>query len=228
MYQWDLSYKASAGKYIKLARAFTIEKDKWSSLRCWLNDKKTSATDCSCAATACADNEYEIKQGLCIKKTEEKVETASETTTTKTTTKLDVSKNGVGELYKDIDGHEGGWGPHDRCSVSSKGDWCVQFDDYIVSGTSTCVSDYKNEEYAAVASSQNLSAAQSSGKYCYCKMTSWTPNGGSQQNAAASWVFPKVDYSDAAHCASYCAHACASNVQPFSAFRGAVFGDYAK
>ena len=230
----DLSYKASAGKYIKLARAFTIEKDKWSSLRCWFDDKKTSTTYCSCAATACADEEYEIKQGLCIKKTEKKAETAeteektSETTTTTTTIKLDASKEGVGYLYKDIDdGEEGNDdGTYNKCSVSSNGDWCVQFDDYIVSGTSTCTADSGT---CGQTTNKNYDSAKSDGKYCYCKMTSWTPqNGGSKTDtSASSWVF-RNDISGAADCADLCASGCAGNVQLNSAFRGTVFGDYAK
>ena len=191
-----------------------------------MNDKKTSATDCSCAATACADEEYEIKQGLCIKKTEEKAETAeteektSETTTTTTTTKLDVSKDGVGFLYKNIDdGDNDNEGTYNKCSVSSKGDWCVQFDDYIVSGTSTCVADETT--------SKNYDSAKSDGKDCYCKMTSWTPNGGSQQNVAGAWVL-LFDIFNAADCASNCALKCADNVMEAPDFREPVFGNYAK
>ena len=223
----DLSYKASAGKYIKLARTFTIEKDKWSSLRCWLNDKKTSATDCSCAATAC-EQDYEVNSiGLCEKKTtsaetEEKAkEKTSETTTTTTTTvKLDASKKGVGYLYKNIDdGDEEIFGTYEKCSVSSKGDWCVQFDDYIVSGTSTCVADETT--------SKNYDSAKSDGKDCYCKMTSWTPNGGSQQNVAGAWVL-LFDIFNAADCASNCALKCADNVMEAPDFREPVFGNYAK
>ena len=121
------------------------------------------------------------------------------------------------------DGEEHEWDTYDKCSVSSKGDWCVQFDDYIVKGTSTCVSDYSDEAYAQKASNQSLSAAQSSGIYCYCKMTSWTPNGGSQQNAASFWMF-RNDFLYTTDCATYCATYCASSVYGNLAFRGAVFG----
>ena len=85
----DLPYKASTGNYTKLAHAFTVDKDGWASKRCWSDANKTTAVDCSCAATACSDSDiYEVKQGQCIKKT------------------LDASKDGVGQLSKDIDDGE--------------------------------------------------------------------------------------------------------------------------
>ncbi len=225
----DLPYKASSGSYIKLARAFTVDKNGWASKRCWSDANKTTAVDCSCAATACSDSDtYEVKQGQCIKKTvskEEKPVGGTETTTTTTIT-LDASKDGVGYSYKEISGDEDYVGTYNNCPSVWYGEWCTQFDEYVVKGTSTCVTDYSNEKYKQKASNQDLSAGKGSGKYCYCKMTSWTPNGGTKQSPASSWVF-RSDYSDAASCADHCVLGCALNVLNHSDFRGALFGSVA-
>ncbi|MCR4917771.1 MAG: hypothetical protein K5912_02375 [Alphaproteobacteria bacterium] len=144
---------------------------------------------------------------------------------TTTMIRLDVSKDGVGRLFKDIyDGDSGNGGTFDKCttSVSSKGDWCAQFDEYIVNGISTCVSD--NGTYAET-TSNSYDSAKSDGKYCYCKMTSWTPNGSSANNtSASSWVFLEDVSSEIACAYEYCAGACAYNVQTGSGFREAMFG----
>ncbi len=227
----DLPYKASTGSYIKLARAFTVDKNGWASKRCWSDANKTTAVDCSCAATACSDSDtYEVKQGQCIKKTVTAEETpaaeATETTTTTTTITLDASKDGVGFSYKDISGDEDYVGTYNNCPSVWYGEWCTQFDEYVVNGTSACVNDYSKEAYAQKATNQNLSAGKSSGKYCYCKMTSWTPNGGTKQSPASSWAF-LYDYSDAADCANNCANDCAVSVKNDSNFRRALFGSVA-
>ena len=140
---------------------------------------------------------------------------------------LDASKAGVGRLSKVIDnGEVYNSLTYDNCSVNNNGDWCVQFDEYVVNGTSTCVSDYSNEEYNQEASNQSLSAVQSSGQYCYCKMTSWTPNDGSQNDVSSSWVF-QLDNSKDVLCAHNCAIDCANQVRVNSDFRRTMFGSVA-
>ena len=70
----------------------------------------------------------------------------------------------------------------------------------------------------------NTFSSSSSGQYCWCKMNSYTPSGGSACNVASpSWVFYDVDES-ASDCASYCAAICAIYVLYDPAFRRAVFG----
>ena len=141
--------------------------------------------------------------------------------------KLNSDDIGNGFTSKSINGGDDENSNYKKCpEITKNGDWCVPFDEYVVNGTSTCVSDYNNEVRAQKATNQGLSAVQSSGKYCYCKMTSWTPNGGTQQSAASSWVFT-FDFSSDASCADSCASGCAIDVKDDSVSRRAVFGSVA-
>ncbi|MFQ6704540.1 MAG: InlB B-repeat-containing protein, partial [Alphaproteobacteria bacterium] len=70
----------------------------------------------------------------------------------------------------------------------------------------------------------NTFNATASGQYCWCKMESYTPSGGSACNIASpSWVFGSV-YESASNCAFYCALYCANSVVNIADFRRAVFG----
>ena len=59
------------------------------------------------------------------------------------------------------------------------------------------------------------------GRYCWCKMTEWTPSGGTTQSLAGKWVF-NHDYSSASDCAVYCVSYCTGNLDTYN-FRSAVF-----
>ena len=63
----------------------------------------------------------------------------------------------------------------------------------------------------ATASSNSMDSS-SEGQYCWCKMESYTPNGGNACNVSASsaWLYFN-DYSSAANCARDCAAGCSSN-----------------
>ena len=64
----------------------------------------------------------------------------------------------------------------------------------------------------------------SSGQYCWCKISSYTPSGGSACNVASpSWVF-RGDFGSASFCALGCANGCANGVMDNPDFRRAVFG----
>ena len=65
--------------------------------------------------------------------------------------------------------------------------------------------------------------SSSTGQYCWCKPTSWTPSGGSAVSLSAAWVFLS-DVGDAGGCADGCAFNCAYYVGDDSGFRAAVFG----
>ena len=70
----------------------------------------------------------------------------------------------------------------------------------------------------------NTFSSSSSGQYCWCKMSSYTPSGGSACNVASpSWVFVGGGES-ASDCAYYCASDCASLVMGGPDFLRAVFG----
>ena len=149
--------------------------------------------------------------------------------------KLNTDDIGNGYTYKDIDGSDKNkYGNYKKCpdpEIIKNGDWCAVFDKYIVQGTSACVdgTTHGSDARYAVAANQNISPAQSDGQYCYCKMISWTPDGGSAKDTPnSSWVFR--DYiSDATDCADFCAYKCSDiHYEIYSDLRKAVFGDYAK
>ncbi len=70
----------------------------------------------------------------------------------------------------------------------------------------------------------NTFSSSSGGQYCWCKMSSYTPSGGSACNVASpSWVFRR-DYGSASSCALECARNCAGGIVDNTGFRRAVFG----
>ncbi len=70
----------------------------------------------------------------------------------------------------------------------------------------------------------NTFSSSSSGQYCWCKMSSYTPSGGSVCNVASpSWVFYN-GFGSASGCAGYCGYQCTGFVVSFPDFRRAVFG----
>ena len=147
--------------------------------------------------------------------------------------KLNPDDIGNGYRYKYIDGSKVfNAVNYKKCpEITKNGDWCVAFDKYIVQGTSACVdgTTHGSDARYAVAANQNISPAQSDGQYCYCKMTSWTPDGGSANDtSASSWVFVSPSTS-ATRCADWCAACCADiGHSSMSDFRKAVFSNYAK
>ena len=72
----------------------------------------------------------------------------------------------------------------------------------------------------------NTFSSSSSGQYCWCKISSYTPSGGSACNVASpSWVFIlDGDRGSALSCANSCAIGCAIGVMYLADFRRAVFG----
>ena len=70
----------------------------------------------------------------------------------------------------------------------------------------------------------NTFSSSSSGQYCWCKISSYTPSGGSVCNVASpSWVFGG-DGGSASNCANGCAGDCAFGVVDIPGIRRAVFG----
>lgn len=118
---------------------------------------------------------------------------------------LDVSVNGIGWGYYEIDGSDK---DVDGCAVSNAGEWCVAFpNDVVIKGQAVC--NDTPGTYADVSSSEQIN---SNGPNCWCKMT---------QPSGSHWVFR---YSDDSFCANTCAFDCAYNVQYSADFRGALFG----
>ena len=67
-------------------------------------------------------------------------------------------------------------------------------------------------------------SGQSEDKYCWCKMTSYTPYGGTACNITnSSWVL-NVKFESASGCAINCASQCAIFARDYDNFRRAIFG----
>ena len=70
----------------------------------------------------------------------------------------------------------------------------------------------------------NTFSSSSSGQYCWCKISSYTPSGGSACNVASpSWVVGNA-FGGTAPCAYNCARHCAAHVLSHAVVRRAVFG----
>jgi len=128
--------------------------------------------------------------------------------------KLDVSKQGIGSRYTYLSSgkiYTSSNGTSDKCHVGHFGDWCIQFDDYIVNGTAACSTKYNNESNDSSmpkAKDQSIKNGDKGGQYCYCKMTSWTPNGGKTQTSnSSSWFFGGI-LSDWDFCSFSCMSRC--------------------
>ena len=134
--------------------------------------------------------------------------------------------------------------------LTSTGSWAVEFTNgSVIRGTAICNSTSSNTYDTMLAALMNETMTEeqaisgvwgscdsdaikpsntfntsSSGQYCWCKMESYTPSGGSACNVASfSWVF-NGDFSYASNCAGLCAFACTSDIMDFDDGRRALFG----
>ncbi|MFQ6727574.1 MAG: InlB B-repeat-containing protein [Alphaproteobacteria bacterium] len=93
----------------------------------------------------------------------------------------------------------------ENSSDLNDGEWAVTFSYGTVKGMAKC-SDTKGIKVTPGTPSDT------SGKYCWCQATNYTPNGGNQCNVASpSWVFLAGNVSGGA-CVNYCASNCAGTV----------------
>ena len=99
----------------------------------------------------------------------------------------------------------------------SNGEWTVRWNIYgTVKGTSMCSS-------TEAIYGQTGNPSNTEGKYCWCKMTAWTPKDGTETPVSSLWVgIDSLDTADG--CAYDCADACDSVVAQTSDFRSALFG----
>ena len=104
---------------------------------------------------------------------------------------------------------------------NSTGTWKTVFSYGNVSGISTCVATAPSGSMGTVktADGTHLSASggQTSGQYCWCKMT---------HPMSSLWAF-RNDYGSASNCASSCTNSCGNYVQIYAALRGGLFGSVA-
>ena len=104
---------------------------------------------------------------------------------------------------------------------NSTGTWKTVFSYGNVSGISTCVATAPSGSMGTVktADGTHLSASggQTSGQYCWCKMT---------HPMSSLWAF-RADRGSASDCASSCTDYCGNRVQGNAALRGGLFGSVA-
>ena len=113
--------------------------------------------------------------------------------------------------------------------LTSTGTWAVKdTSGGIVKGIASCNSTNGGGEYDSCESDAikpgNTFSSSSGGRYCWCKISSYTPSGGNVCNVASpSWVFIS-DNGSASDCADYCADDCTAFVMDYADVRRAVFG----
>ncbi|MFQ6777878.1 MAG: InlB B-repeat-containing protein, partial [Alphaproteobacteria bacterium] len=108
---------------------------------------------------------------------------------------------------------------YDRLKSMSPGEWAVDFSYGTITGRALC-STTNGDVYKA-----DTPDVSGTGNYCWCKMTGFTPSGGSLQSMSSSWVSKGgTAYSDADSCANWCEYNCTDIVLSDSRFRGALFG----
>ena len=104
---------------------------------------------------------------------------------------------------------------------NSTGTWKTVFSYGNVSGISTCVATAPSGSMGTVktADGTHLSASggQTSGQYCWCKMT---------HPMSSLWAFNNA-YGSASNCASGCADYCGGIVRNYASLRGGLFGSVA-
>ena len=104
---------------------------------------------------------------------------------------------------------------------SSTGTWKAVFSYGNVSGISTCTSTAPSGSMGSVKTKDgaylSASGGQTSGQYCWCKMT---------HPMSSLWAF-NYDYGSASACASNCTYRCGFYVRTDAALRGGFFGSVA-
>jgi hypothetical protein len=114
----------------------------------------------------------------------------------------------------------------------STGEWAVDWTSGTagtMKGIASCnnvpgdTDNYSWSNPSTLPANSNLASTETTGRYCWCKPTSWTPSGGSEQLLSAAWVF-HIDHGGASYCANSCASDCAHYVNRDAGVRSALFG----
>ena len=146
--------------------------------------------------------------------------------------------------------HNGQWKENESTYGLTAGGWAVKYTSGgIIKGIASCNSTMptimetiwtaldngtmteeqaRAAEYGSCASDAikpgNTFSSSSGGQYCWCKMSSYTPSGGSVCNVASpSWVYG-YSYGSASNCENSCADECSQRIADNADFRRAVFG----
>lgn len=106
----------------------------------------------------------------------------------------------------------------------SAGEWGAKWKSIgVAKGIASC--NDTQGTYASTIGSSDSWTNSANGKYCWCKMTEWTPNGGTTQSLAGAWVSATDSYMyTATACANRCALNCAEGMATSSTVRPAMFG----
>jgi len=112
----------------------------------------------------------------------------------------------------------------------SAGEWKVTWTSGTTTGTvkgvascSTAAGIYAHSTMNGNLLSNSADASDDGRRYCWCKPTTWTPDGGDATLLSAAWVF-RVDDDDGNSCAYYCAYYCARSVSDDPDLQSVVFG----
>ena len=117
--------------------------------------------------------------------------------------------------------HDGIYKRNYTSPALSAGQWSATWDSIgIAKGIASC--NGTSGRNGTTTNSSDSFTNTANGEYCWCKMTEWTPNGGTTQSLAGAWVF--FPGSSASSCARTCAYYCAGRVVSDSGSRSAVFG----
>ncbi|MFQ6777974.1 MAG: InlB B-repeat-containing protein, partial [Alphaproteobacteria bacterium] len=118
----------------------------------------------------------------------------------------------------------------DTYNITEDQSWATEFSYGVVRGIASCNDTAGNHnDYRYDNDSSNWSrpgdtfTQDSTGRYCWCKITGYTPTGGTLQSLVSSWVFYS-DREDADKCAGGCADACANDLLDDVYFRPALLG----
>ena len=96
--------------------------------------------------------------------------------------------------------------------LSEMGQWGITFGTNVVKGESGC--SFDSEDFP--------SWSGDNGEYCWCRVTSFTPDNGTEQEfTGSSWVF-YAHMGDSFNCGG-CASSCVTEVKNNSSFRSSVF-----
>ena len=117
--------------------------------------------------------------------------------------------------------------------VPNNGDWRVNWSSGTNPGTMHGIAQCSSQggtDFSGASSASDISTRatlpDSTGVYCWCKATSWTPSGGSEQSLSAPWSL-NSELDTVASCATRCANRCARSLyftdQNYLVFRSNVF-----
>ena len=140
-----------------------------------------------------------------------------------------INVNGGDYAYKSAIYPEGSNGGDN--SGLSNGEWKVVLGKYgTAKGIGQCSSRSAtnswvgtDNDYVLQSNGTTSTLPDAEGEYCWCKMTGWTPNGGTETPMSSLWVF-NLKYGSASACAGYCAIRCGITVRNSSGLRSALFG----